>query len=66
MKANTRSMEMVAAFVEKGLFFKTKRVTERDRKAIDQFKHQLYGYRRTVHCRTASQTTARQVNEAYT
>ena len=37
MKANTTSMEMVAAFVEKGLFFKTKRVTERDRKAIGQF-----------------------------
>lgn len=34
MKANTTSMEMVAAFVEKGLFFKTKRVTERDRKLL--------------------------------
>ena len=65
IKTYLRSVEMFARFVEKGLFYDAKLLNDLQKASIISLQSRMADYRRSVHRRTAGQTTTRDVDEAY-
>ena len=65
LKVYLRSLEFFSKFVGKNLFFNKDLSSDEKRAAIIRLQTRLPDYRSTIHCRTATQSTTRKVEEAY-
>lgn len=65
IKTYLKSVEIFGCFTEKGDFYKPELLTDLGKAILVQLQPRMQDYQKAVHCRTAVETTTRDVDESY-